>query len=87
MTYPRLITEKLHLDIPKTDFKTIDEFIMTFPKEPQIVLEKMRKTIKEAAPEAEEVISYQIPAFKYHGFLVYISAYTKQFFYSGGKRG
>jgi uncharacterized protein YdhG (YjbR/CyaY superfamily) len=37
----------------------------------------MRQTIKEAAPDAEEVISYKMPAFKYHGMLVYFAAYKK----------
>ena len=63
----------------KTDFKTIDEYIATFPKEVQVVLETVRQTIHKAVPEAEEVISYQIPAFKYHGFVLFFSAYTNHF--------
>jgi len=50
--------------------ETIDEYISTFPKEVQQVLEKVRQAIRKAAPNAEEVISYQIPAFKFHGNLV-----------------
>lgn len=39
------------------------------------MLEELRQAIKLAAPAAEEVISYQMPAFKYHGVLVYFAAY------------
>lgn len=55
--------------------KNIDEYIERFPEEVQIIMQKLRATIKEAAPGAEEVISYQIPAFKYHGMLVYFAGY------------
>ncbi|MGI0037590.1 MAG: iron chaperone [Nitrososphaera sp.] len=48
-------------------FASIDEYIKTFPKEGQIVLEKMRQTIRKAAPDAEEAISYGIPTFKLNG--------------------
>jgi uncharacterized protein YdhG (YjbR/CyaY superfamily) len=57
--------------------KNIDEYIATFPKDVQKILEELRTTIRKAAPEAEEVISYQMPAFKYHGMLVYFAAYKK----------
>jgi uncharacterized protein YdhG (YjbR/CyaY superfamily) len=56
-------------------FSTIDEYISTFPKDVQETLEKLRQTIKKAAPEAEEAISYQIPTFKFHGNLVYFAAF------------
>ncbi|MFC5530808.1 iron chaperone [Cohnella yongneupensis] len=39
----------------------------------------MRRTVREAEPEATEGISYQIPAFDYHGKLIYYSAYTKHY--------
>ena len=55
--------------------KNIDEYIERFPEEVQIIMQKLRATIKKAAPGAEEVISYQIPAFKYHGMLVYFAGY------------
>jgi len=61
----------------KTDFKTIDEYHSTFPAEIQERMQQIRKIVKEVAPDAEEVISYQIPAFKYKGFLIYYSAYAK----------
>ena len=59
----------------KTTFKDIDEYISTQTPEIQTLLEQMRQTIKKAAPEADEVISYGMPAFKYHGMLVYFASY------------
>jgi uncharacterized protein YdhG (YjbR/CyaY superfamily) len=59
----------------KTTFKDIDEYIAIQTPEVQILLELMRQTIKKAAPKAEEVISYSMPAFKYYGMLVYFAAY------------
>ncbi len=44
----------------KKQFETIDEYIKTFPKDVQSILEKMRQTIRRAAPEAEETIIYQM---------------------------
>jgi uncharacterized protein YdhG (YjbR/CyaY superfamily) len=57
--------------------KDIDHYIAAFPPEVQMVLEKVRKTIREAAPDARETISYQMPAFAQHGILVYFAAWTK----------
>ena len=54
---------------------TVDEYIAAFPPEVQAVLQKVRQTVREAAPEAEEAISYQIPAFKQNGVLVYFAAF------------
>ncbi len=51
----------------KKQFKTIDEYIKTFPEEVQNILEKMRQTIRKAAPGAVEAISYQMPTFKLNG--------------------
>ena len=48
----------------KKQLKTIDEYITAFPKEVQDILEKIRSTIRESAPKAEEAISYGIPAFR-----------------------
>lgn len=63
----------------KTDFKTVDEYIATFPKDVQDGLEKIRGAIRTAVPEAEEVISYQIPAYKFHGWVLYFSAHKKHY--------
>jgi uncharacterized protein YdhG (YjbR/CyaY superfamily) len=59
----------------KTDFKTVDQYHSIFPPEVVERLETIRSIIKKTVPDAEEVISYQIPAYKYYGFLVYYSAY------------
>ena len=57
--------------------KTIDEYIAGFPRDVQQILEKIRKTIHEAAPAAEEAISYQMPSFKLKGNLVYFAAFKR----------
>jgi uncharacterized protein YdhG (YjbR/CyaY superfamily) len=59
----------------RPQFKTIDEYIKSYPENIRIILEKLRQTIHKAAPGAEEVISYRIPAFKLNGILVYFAAY------------
>ncbi len=60
----------------KKQFKTIDEYINTFPEDVQSILERMRQTIRKAAPEAVEAISYQIPTFKLNGRnLAHFAAY------------
>lgn len=56
-------------------FKTVEEYFNTFPKETVEVLESLRNTIKKAAPLAEELISYNMPAFKQKGMLVYYAAW------------
>jgi uncharacterized protein YdhG (YjbR/CyaY superfamily) len=58
--------------------KDIDEYIAGFPDDVQEMLEKIRMTIRKAAPDAEETISYQIPAFTLKGkYLIYFAAYKK----------
>ena len=59
----------------KTAPSTIDEYIQMFPGNVQALLESLRQTIREAAPEAEEAISYQIPTFKQNGILVHFAAF------------
>jgi uncharacterized protein YdhG (YjbR/CyaY superfamily) len=66
--------------------KTIDEFINHYPIEVQKILVKIRQTIKNAAPLAEETINYGIPTFKLNGNLVHFAAYAKHIgFYPGSK--
>src|SRR5258708_40140337 len=55
--------------------KTIDEYIAAFSPDVQAILQKIRSTIGSAAPEAEETISYRIPAFTQNGILVYFAAF------------
>jgi uncharacterized protein YdhG (YjbR/CyaY superfamily) len=59
----------------KTNFKSVDEYIKTFPSDIQNILKQVRQTIKKAAPEAEETINYQIPTFKLNGNLVHFAAF------------
>ena len=59
----------------KVGFASIDEYIATFPIEIQKILEKIRVTIKSAAPQAEEKISYQMPTFDLKGNLVHFAAF------------
>jgi uncharacterized protein YdhG (YjbR/CyaY superfamily) len=61
--------------VPMRVSKTIDEYIAVFPKNVQSILEELRQAIREAAPEAKETISYQMPAFKLNGILVYFAAF------------
>lgn len=57
--------------------ENIDEYIDGFPDKVQKILQKIRKTIQKAAPGAQEVISYQMPAFKTNRILVYFAGYQK----------
>jgi uncharacterized protein YdhG (YjbR/CyaY superfamily) len=57
--------------------KDIDGYISQFPADVQAVLRDVRETIRRAAPEAVETISYQMPAFRQHGILVYFAAWKK----------
>ena len=72
----------------KTDFKSVDEYIASQPEQVQAVLERVRSTLRKALPGAEEVISYQIPAYKLHGDRVIYFAGWKQHFslYPAGER-
>jgi uncharacterized protein YdhG (YjbR/CyaY superfamily) len=55
---------------------SVDDYLAALPDEPRVALEKLRKTIKAAAPEATETISYQMPTFKHQGrFLVSYAAF------------
>jgi len=66
-------------------YNTIDEYIMTFPNKVQEKLKQIRQVIKAAAPDAEERISYQMPAFWLKGNLVYFTAFKNHIgFYPTG---
>jgi uncharacterized protein YdhG (YjbR/CyaY superfamily) len=62
----------------KTDFKSVDEYIATHPKDVQAILRRVRSTIRKAVPGGEEVISYQIPAVKLNGARVLYFAGWKE---------
>jgi uncharacterized protein YdhG (YjbR/CyaY superfamily) len=55
----------------------IDSYIRTFPKDVREILEKVRITIRKAAPQAEETISYRMPTFTLNGNLVHFAAFKK----------
>lgn len=55
--------------------QNIDQYIAGFPEDVQMILEKIRATIKKAAPEAEEAIKYQMPTFVQNGNLVHFAAF------------
>lgn len=58
--------------------RDIDEYIAGFPPDVQKILQKVRATIRKAAPAAEETISYQIPTFTLNGtYLIYFAGYKK----------
>lgn len=57
--------------------RDIDEYIASFSPEVQTILEKIRSTIRRAAPDAQETISYKIPAFTLNGIVVYFAAFKK----------
>ena len=62
--------------LPKQEApQTIDAYIAGFPEDVQAILQQVRRTIHEAAPEATEAISYQMPTFKLHGNLVHFGAF------------
>ena len=55
--------------------RNVDEYLAGVPKEARATLEKLRKTIKAAAPMASEGISYQMPMYKHHGMVVGFAAF------------
>lgn len=57
--------------------QTIDDYVAGFPPDVQAILEKMRRTIRNAAPDAEETIKYRMPTFTLKGNLVYFAAFKK----------
>lgn len=66
--------------------KTIDQYIVNYPEDVQLILKKVRQTIQDAAPEAKEKMSYGIPTFYLNGNLVHFGAYPKHIgFYPGAQ--
>ncbi|THF72613.1 iron chaperone [Cohnella fermenti] len=72
------------MDASNLSFATVDEYIACFPTDIQELLLGVRATIREAAPEAAEKISYQMPTFDLHGNLVHFAAFKNHIgFYPG----
>jgi uncharacterized protein YdhG (YjbR/CyaY superfamily) len=65
------------MDEKRKGFTTVDEYIASFPEATQAKLQELRATIKAAAPEAVEKISYQMPAYFLRSNLVYYAAWKK----------
>lgn len=72
----------------KTNFTNVDEYISAQPESAQGVLQLVRSTLRKALPEAEEVISFKIPAYRLHGGIVLYFAGWKQHYslYPAGER-
>lgn len=63
------------MDGSKVTYESIEHYISTFPADIQDILESIRKVIREAAPDAVEKISYQMPTFTQHGNVVHFAAF------------
>lgn len=72
-----MIFEDNRMNSAQTTPQTIDDYIAGFPPDVQEILEKIRMTIRQAAPEAAEAIKYQIPTFTLQGNLVHFAAFKK----------
>lgn len=71
------------MESPKSAICTVDEYIKQQSENVQVILSQIRKIILDAAPSAEEKISYKMPAYFDHGALVYFAAFTNHIgFYS-----
>lgn len=74
---PKLPYKNFAMITNKIKPATIDDYIKEFPMEVQDILQKIRVTIRNSAPDAEEAMSYQIPTFKLNGNLVHFAAYKR----------
>lgn len=75
------------MDSDKSGFASIDEYIATFSEDVQAILQELRATIKAAAPDATETISYQMPTFYLKGNLVHFAAFKKHIGFYPAPRG
>lgn len=68
------------MTMAKTNFTSVDEYIAAQPEAAQRVLERVRRIIRKAVPAAEEMISYQIPAYKLHGHgVIYFAGWKRHY--------
>jgi uncharacterized protein YdhG (YjbR/CyaY superfamily) len=65
----------MNMTTPRIKFNTIDDYIASFPHETQLILERLRLTIRNAAPDAKEAINYGIPTFTLKGNLVHFASF------------
>jgi uncharacterized protein YdhG (YjbR/CyaY superfamily) len=72
----------------KVTYHSIDEYIASFPAEVQKIMKRLRATIKAAAPDAGEKISYNMPTFTLNGkYLVYFAGWKNHIAFYGAPRG
>lgn len=64
---------------PKTSFSSVEEYLSFQPDHVKTKLEELRNLIRKTVPQAEELISYQMPAFRFHGMLAYYAGYQKHY--------
>jgi uncharacterized protein YdhG (YjbR/CyaY superfamily) len=58
-------------------YRDVDAYVAEFPRNVQTLLRKVRRTIRTAAPQADEIISYRIPAYRQNGILVYFAGFKR----------
>lgn len=71
----RTVNYNTFMKTPTPKVSTISDYIRLFPKDVAVRLQTIRDIVKKAAPAAQEVISYRMPAFKLNGILIYFAAY------------
>jgi uncharacterized protein YdhG (YjbR/CyaY superfamily) len=62
---------------PKSNPARVDQYISAFPPDVRVILQKIRRVVRKAAPDAQETISYRILTFKLNGVLLYFAAFKK----------
>jgi hypothetical protein len=76
-------SQKSEATMSKANFTNVDEYISAQPRTAQVALKLVRSTLRKALPEAEEVISYKIPAYQLHsGIVLYFAAWAPSFWRS-----
>jgi uncharacterized protein YdhG (YjbR/CyaY superfamily) len=74
--------------MPKSNFKSVDDYLAAQPEKTRRALKSVRSVIRKALPRSEEVISYQIPAYKIHGRVaLYFAGWAEHYsIYPAGQR-
>jgi uncharacterized protein YdhG (YjbR/CyaY superfamily) len=74
------LSARIEETMAKTDFKSVDQYIVSHPEDVRSILQRVRRTIRKAVPGAEEGISYQIPAYKLPGgSVLYFAGWKKHY--------
>jgi uncharacterized protein YdhG (YjbR/CyaY superfamily) len=73
--------------LQKIKFKSVEEYLASIPQNKRVFLEEIRNAIKQIVPQAEEIISYNMPAFSFYGILLYYAAHKDHIgFYLGNAK-